>query len=135
MLSATTEVCAIFRSRGAEISQLPKETKCAHNKWVKFLKDYMVVLKHKTRVENKVTDALSRRVMNLVAMSAEVTGFERLREEYDHVLTLGKFTSCYEKVLFERWTNSCYKTDIYSGSVSYVFLVRPSGTFSLGKCM
>jgi len=32
---------------------------------------------------NKAADALSRHVMILVAMSAEVIGFERLREEYD----------------------------------------------------
>ena len=45
--------------------------------------DYTFVLKHKAGVENKVADALSRRVMTLVTMSTEVIGFERLREEYD----------------------------------------------------
>jgi len=48
-------------------------------KWVKFLQDYIFVLGHKTGVENKVTDALSWRVMILVAMSAKVTRLERLR--------------------------------------------------------
>ena len=52
-------------------------------KWVKFLQDYIFVLGHKTGVENKVTDALSWRVMILVAMSAKVTRLERLREEYE----------------------------------------------------
>jgi len=32
------------------------------------------LLRHKARVENKVVDALSQRVMILVAMSTEVTG-------------------------------------------------------------
>ena len=50
---------------------------------MEFLQDYTFVLKHKASVENKVADALSRRVMTLVTMSTEVIGFERLREEYD----------------------------------------------------
>jgi len=37
--------------------------------------------------------------------------------------------------LFERWTIFCYKTAISSSSVSYVFSVRPSEIFSLGKYM
>jgi len=41
------------------------------------------------RVENKVADALSRHVMISVAMSAEVIGFERLRE-YDSCPDFGK---------------------------------------------
>ena len=40
--------------------------------------------------ENKVVDALSRCVMILVAMSAEVTGFERLGEEYKSYPDFGK---------------------------------------------
>jgi len=59
-----------------------KKLNVRHNKWVEFLQDYTFVLKHKAGVENKVADALSRCVMILVAMSAEVIGFERLREEY-----------------------------------------------------
>jgi len=50
---------------------------------VKFLQDYIFVLKHKVAVENKAPDALSWRVIILVAMSAKVIGFERLREEYE----------------------------------------------------
>jgi len=53
-----------------------------HGKWVEFLQDYTFVLKHKAGVENKVVDAPSRRIMILITMSAEVIGFERLREEY-----------------------------------------------------
>jgi len=60
-----------------------KRLNARHSKWVEFLQDYTFVLKHKAGVENKVTDALSRRVMTLVTMSTEVIGFERLREKYD----------------------------------------------------
>jgi len=40
-------------------------------------------LKHKSGMKNKVADALSRRVTLLSVMSVEVTGFERLKEEYE----------------------------------------------------
>jgi len=60
-----------------------KRLNARHNKWAEFLQDYTFVLKHNAGVENKVTDALSRRVMTLVTMSTEVIGFERLREKYD----------------------------------------------------
>ena len=68
------------------------------------------VLKHKAGVENKVADALSRRVMILVAMSAKMTGFERLGRSMNRVLTLEKYASRYGTVLFERWTDFCYKS-------------------------
>ena len=60
-----------------------KRLNVRHIKWVEFLQDYTFVLKYKAGVENKVTDTLSRRAMILVVMSAEVIGFDRLREEYD----------------------------------------------------
>ena len=56
-----------------------KRLNARHSKWVEFLQDYTFVLIHKAVVENKVTDAFSRRVMILITMSAEVIGFERLR--------------------------------------------------------
>jgi len=40
-------------------------------------------LKHKSEIENKAADALSRRVTLLSVMRVEVTGFERLKEEYE----------------------------------------------------
>jgi len=47
-----------------------KRLNVRHSKWAEFLQDYPFVLKHKARVENKVVDALSRRVMILIVMSA-----------------------------------------------------------------
>ena len=67
-----------------------KRLNARHSKWVEFLQDYTFVLKHKVKVENKVADALSQRIMILVAMSTEVTGFERLREEYESCPNFGK---------------------------------------------
>ena len=57
-----------------------KRLNATHSKWVEFLQVYTFVLKHKAGVE-KAADALSRRVMILVAMNAEVTEFERLRKK------------------------------------------------------
>jgi len=47
-----------------------KRLNARHSKWVEFLQDY-TLFSNKAGVENKVADALSRRVMILVTMSAE----------------------------------------------------------------
>ena len=107
-----------------------KRLNARHSKWVEFLQDYTFVLKHKACVENKVANALSRRVMILIIMSAEVIGFERLREEYDSCPDFGKFMSRYRTTLFVKWTVFYYKTVSYSESVSYVFRARPSEILS-----
>ena len=41
------------------------------------------MLKHKAGVDNKVADALSRRMVILVALSTEVTRFEQLKNDYE----------------------------------------------------
>ena len=41
------------------------------------------MVKHRVGVENKATDALSRRVSLLSVMSFKVTGFERLKDDYE----------------------------------------------------
>ena len=48
------------------------------------------MLKHKAGIENKVADALSRRISLLVAMNVETTGFERIREEYESCPDFGE---------------------------------------------
>jgi len=67
-----------------------KRLNIRYSKWVKFLQDNTFVLKHKTRVENKVADALSRRLMILVAISIKITGFERLKEGYESCPDFGE---------------------------------------------
>ena len=47
-------------------------------------------MKHKSGIENKVADALSHRVALLSVMSVEVTGFERLKEEYESCSEFGE---------------------------------------------
>ena len=47
-------------------------------------------MKHKVGVENKATDALSRRVFLLSIMSVKVTGFERLKDDYESCPDFGE---------------------------------------------
>jgi len=54
-----------------------------HDRWTEFLQDYTYTLKHMSGVENKVADALSRRVCLLIQLSAEVVRFERIKEEHE----------------------------------------------------
>lgn len=67
-----------------------------HAKWVEFLQEYTFVLKHKSGVENKPADALSRKNSLLHTMSVEVIGFDKLKEEY---LTCLDFGSLYSALL------------------------------------
>jgi len=61
-----------------------------HGHWVEYLQAYSFVLKHKSGIENKAANALSRRVTLLTVMSVEVTGFERLKEEYESCSEFGE---------------------------------------------
>ena len=48
------------------------------------------MVKHRARAENKVADALSRRVFLLSVISVKVTGFERLKDEYESCPDFGE---------------------------------------------
>ena len=41
------------------------------------------MIKHKSGIENRATEAFSRRVALLLAVSIEVVGFEKLKEDYE----------------------------------------------------
>ena len=101
-----------------------------HSKWVEFLQDYTFVLKHKTGVENKVADALNRRVMILVAMSEEVTGFERLRE-YESCPDFGEIYVALWDSFVREMDGFLLQNGYLFRFLNYVFLVRPSRTFLL----
>ena len=53
-----------------------------HAKWVLFLQQYTFILKHKFGKQNKVVNALSRRVLVLTIVENEVVGFEKIRSMY-----------------------------------------------------
>ena len=59
-----------------------KKFNARHAKWVEYIQAYTFILKHHAGTENKVADALSRRALLVNAVSTEVIGFERLKDEY-----------------------------------------------------
>lgn len=52
-------------------------------KWVEYLQSFTFFIKHKSRVTNRVVDALSRRHSLLIEMKVEVLGFDEMKELYD----------------------------------------------------
>ena len=60
-----------------------KKLNTRHAKWVSFLQGYNFVLKHKSRKQNQVADALSRRVVLLNIMEIEMVGFDAIKDLYE----------------------------------------------------
>ena len=67
-----------------------KKLNFRHGNWVEFLQRYYFVVKHRAGVKNKAADALSRRVSLLSIMSVKVTGFERLKDDYESCPNFGE---------------------------------------------
>ena len=53
-----------------------KKLNARHPKWVEFLNEYSFVINHRSGIENKAADALSRLTVTLHRMSAHVIGFD-----------------------------------------------------------
>ena len=66
-----------------------KKLNARHAKWVEFLNEYSSVINHRSGIENKVVDTLSRLTVTLHRMSAHVIGFDRLKNEYSACLDFG----------------------------------------------
>ena len=64
-----------------------------HAKWAEYLQSFTFVLKHISRLANKVVDALSRRALLLQKSTIQVLGFEHLKDLYQ---TEADFKEAYE---------------------------------------
>jgi len=53
-----------------------------HAKWSSYFKQFNFVIHHKSEIDNKVLDALSRRVSLLISLKSEIIGFEFLKDLY-----------------------------------------------------
>lgn len=59
-----------------------KKLGARHIKWVEYMQEFPIILKHRAGVENKAADALSRVVTILHTARVNVTGFDQVKEEY-----------------------------------------------------
>ena len=82
-------------------------------KWVEYLQTFTFLIKHKSRVTNKLTNALSRRCPLLTEIKVEALGFDDMKELYDtdpdfskawrecRALNLMNHTSKYDEYLIQ----------------------------------
>ena len=77
----------------------------------------MFTLRHKAGLENKATDALSRRIFILTKMSTVVNGFEKIKAEYE---SCPDFCDIYAILI----DGSTQEVDSYTLHDGYLFLGR-----------
>ncbi|GKV41594.1 hypothetical protein SLEP1_g49100 [Rubroshorea leprosula] len=75
----------ILHSDHEALKHLNSQQKISHQHatWSEFLQAYPFLLKYKSRVQNRVADALSRRHALLTSLQMKVTGFEVIKELYE----------------------------------------------------
>ena len=54
-----------------------------HVSWISYFEQFKFVIRHKSRVDNKALDALSKRLQLLVTLQIQIIGFHFLREFYE----------------------------------------------------
>ena len=53
-----------------------------HARWASYFEQFNFVIHHKSRVDNKIPDALSQRVSLLISLQSEVIGLDLSKELY-----------------------------------------------------
>ena len=112
-----------------------KKLNSRHGSWVEFLQPYPYVIKHKEGVENKVADALSHQASILTATSSEVTGFDRIKNDYDSCPNFGEVYKILVDGLVREHDDYFLLEGTSSKPTSYVSPELPSETSSFGKYM
>ena len=92
-----------------------KKLNARHGRWTGFLQDYTFTLRHKAGVENKVADALSRRIFILTKMFIVVNDFEKIKAEYE---SCPNFCDIYAIMI----DGSTQEVDDYTLHDGYLFL-------------
>ena len=88
-----------------------------HYKWVKVLKRFTFVLKHRSGNSNKVVDALIKRVLLLNNLSMEVVSLESMKELYEDANFVESLKSC-------KATWSVYRTMFLDHHIQEGFLFK-----------
>ena len=79
-------------------------------------------MKHRAGVKNKAIDALSRRVSLLSVMSVKVTGFERLKDDYESCPNFGELYTSRSNTPRPIWDDYTLPDGTCSKPTSYVSL-------------
>ncbi|KAI0515494.1 hypothetical protein KFK09_008159 [Dendrobium nobile] len=86
-----------------------------HARWVIFLQRFTFVLKHKSGVQNRVADALSRRAALITQLQTEFFGLDCLKELYPQ-----------DDYFKEHWANCCKQELNTDYSIRHGFLFKGS---------
>jgi hypothetical protein len=74
-----------------------------HEKWVEFMQKFTFVIKHISRTDNKVVDALRRKCLILQEFRVKTLGFDSLKDMYrDYTDFKDSYEACDNHVLRDR---------------------------------
>ena len=81
-LSYSWWLCTIFDHPLLKHFKNQKHINKMHARWASYFEQFNFVIHHKSRVDNKIPDALSQRVSLLISLQSEVIGLDLSKELY-----------------------------------------------------